>query len=254
MANKFVSAISSGRWWIKILLVIVFLVVFLLFVNWLLKFLTNHGQNLPVPKVKGLVYEEAVKVLTEKELEYVIFDSVYVPKAKKDEIIEQNPAPDSKVKKGRKIYLTINARKVPMVKMPDLKDVSLRTAISKLQGVGLETGVITTVPDISTDLVLDWSVDGRKVKPGSELPKGTKVDLKVSKGEKDADKFPLTDLTGLTLDEARIELNLAGLNIGTVIYDDDVTDESTAVVYRQSPSEGSAVYTGKEVDLFLKQD
>ncbi|HYG16121.1 MAG TPA: PASTA domain-containing protein [Bacteroidia bacterium] len=254
MAKKFISAIGNGRWWIKLLLAIVFLVVFLLFVNWLLKFLTNHGQNLPVPKVKGLVYEEATKLLDENELEYVIFDSVYVPKAKKDEIIEQNPAPGSKVKKGRKIYLTINARKVPMVKMPDLTDINLREAISKLQGVGLEAGKITTVPDISTDLVLDWSVDGKKIKPGSELPKGTKVDLKISKGEKDADKFALADLTGLTLDEARIELSLAGLNIGTVIYDDEVTDKNTAVVYRQSPKEGSDVYTGKEIDLFLKQD
>jgi len=254
MAKKFVSAISNGRWWIKLLLSLVFLVVFLLFVNWLLKFLTNHGQNLPVPKVKGLVYEEAVKLLNENELEYVIFDSVYVPKAQKNEIIEQNPAPGSKVKKHRKIYLTINARAVPMVKMPDLTDVNLREAISKLQGVGLEAGTITTVPDISTDLVLDWSVDGKKIKPVSELPKGTRVDLKISKGEKGAETFPMPDLAGLTLDEAKIELSLSGLNLGTVTYDAGVTDKTTAVIYRQSPDEGFGVYTGKEIDLFLKQE
>jgi eukaryotic-like serine/threonine-protein kinase len=253
MASKFVNGFIHSKWWARIIIVIVTIILFLLLVNWLLKFMTNHGQSLPVPKVKGLVYDEAARLLDEKDLRYVVFDSVYVPKAKKGEVIDQNPTEGSKVKKNRIVYLTINARPVPIVQMPEFKDLGLRELVSKLTAVGLEVGEITTRSDVSINLVLGVSYKGKPIKPGDKIEKGSKIDLVVSKGEDTEDKnIVMPDMIGLTLEEATIELSLLGLNVGTVTYDKNVTDKETAVIYRQSISSGHETYIGKEVDLFLK--
>lgn len=254
MANKFVNSILQAKWWVKLLLAIVFLVLFLVLVNWALKVFTHHGESLPVPKVKGLVYDEATRLLDEQDLRYVIFDSVYVPKAKPNQIVEQNPSEGSKVKRNRIIYLTINALPVPKVKVPSVLDMSLREAVSKLQAAGLEVGEITTKSDLSINWVLEQRMGGRIVKAGTEVDKGSKIDLVVSKGENDEDKdITMLDIRGLTLEEATIELTLAGLNIGTVTYDESVKDKTQAVIYKQIPQSGSAVYIGKEIDIFLKE-
>lgn len=254
MANKFVNGFIQAKWWAKLLLAVVFLVLFLLIINFALKFGTNHGQSLPVPKIKGLVFKEAIQILDDNNLRYIVFDSVYVPKAKKGEIIDQNPAAGSKVKKNRIIYLTINARPVPIVKVPQIIDIGLREAISKLKAVGLEAGEITTKPDITENRVMSISFDGNKIEAGDAIEKGSKIDLVVSRGETSGDNdITMPNLEGLTLDEATIELSLYGLNAGTITYDNSVTDKATAKIYRQAPDAGKGVYLGKEIDLFLKQ-
>jgi eukaryotic-like serine/threonine-protein kinase len=254
MANKFVNSILQAKWWVKLLLAIVLIVLFLVMVNWVLKAITHHGESLPVPKVKGLVFEEATQLLDEQDLRYVVFDSVYVPKAKPNQIVEQNPSAGSKVKRNRIIYLTINALPVPKVKVPSVIDMSLREAVSKLQAAGLEVGEITTKPDLTINWVLEQRMNGRAVKAGTEVDKGSKVDLVVSKGENSEDKdLTMLDIRGLTLDEATIELTLVGLNIGTVTYDESVSNKAQAVIYKQIPQSGSEVYMGKEIDIFLKE-
>ena len=92
------------------------------------------------------------------------------------------------------------------------------------------------------------------MKPGTELDKGTAIDLVVSKGEEEGDnEITMPDLVGLTADEAKTELSLLGLNIGVVTYDKSVTDKAFAVVYKQSRPANSKTYIGKEIDIFLKE-
>lgn len=254
MANKFVNSILNARWWIKLLIAILSIILLLVFVNWLLKFLTNHGESLPVPKVKGLTYEEAERLLDEKDLRSLAFDSVYVPNAKPNEVVEQNPSEGSKVKRNRLIYLTINALPVPKVKVPSVVDMSLRAAVSKLQAAGLDVGEITTKPDITVNWVLEQRYKGRPIKAGTEINKGTKIDLVVSKGENaDGEEVTVPDVRGLSYDEANIEFTFLGLNMGAITYDDGLANKSQAVIYKQVPQSGSKVYIGKEIDIFLKE-
>lgn len=254
MANKFVNKVKQGKWWQKLVIAIVMLVLFLLFINWLLKYATNHGQSLPVPKVTGLTYDEAVSVLEAKELRCIAYDSVYVPKAKPNEIIDQNPSDSSLVKRNRMIYLTINALAVPIVEVPDVSETSLREATSILQRAGLRVGVITTRPNIATNFVLDQRYKGKFIKPGTKLDKGTAIDLVVGRAEDPEDsEVTMPDLSTLSLDEAKIELSLIGLNIGVITYDETVTDKAFAVVYKQSIRANNKTYVGKEVDIFLKE-
>ncbi len=254
MANKFVNRIVQGKWWQKLLIALVMLVLFLLFVNWLLKYITNHGESLPVPKVVGLTYDEAAKVLQQKNLRYIAYDSVYVPQAEPNEIISQNPSDSSLVKRNRMIYLTINALAVPIVEVPDVREMSLREATSELQRAGLRVGKITSRPDITTNFVLDQRYKGKYIKEGTKLDKGSAIDLVVSKGEEPEDnELTVPNLTGLSADEATIELSLLGLNIGAVTYDETVTDKEFAIIYKQSLPANSKTYIGKEIDIYLSE-
>jgi beta-lactam-binding protein with PASTA domain len=62
------------------------------------------------------------------------------------------------------------------------------------------------------------------------------------------------DIKGLSRNEAWSVLKRASLNIGLVMYDDDIDDTLRAKIYKQSPdpSEGMSVKPGDSVDLYLR--
>jgi len=84
---------------------------FLLLVTFLtLRIYTRHGQALSVPDLRGKYEAEITELLLEQELKYEIVDSVYNNDYERGTVVDQNPPPEFQVKKGRTIFLTINAR------------------------------------------------------------------------------------------------------------------------------------------------
>jgi len=116
---------------------------------------TLHGKTIPVPNLKGKKMEVVEKMLQELDLKFMVIDSVYVAEKPKGSVIEQNPAPGFQVKKSRTVYLTLNAFNPPKVKLPELKDVSLRQATAMLETYGLEVGNLSYVPDFAKDAVIE---------------------------------------------------------------------------------------------------
>ncbi|MBC7426436.1 MAG: PASTA domain-containing protein, partial [Bacteroidia bacterium] len=94
--------------------------IFLL-IAWLSTFaigwFTKHGQQIDVPDVKGMSIENAQAELDKQDFHFEVVDSIYNEDFKKNAITDQDPASGSKVKKGRTIYLTVNASSKPKVKM-----------------------------------------------------------------------------------------------------------------------------------------
>ena len=94
---------------INILLIL--LVLYIL--SWLgalvLSAYTRHGESLTLPNLKGLNFEEVEKILEQKKLRYIITDTAFIDDMPKGSVVEQNPAPNTKVKEGRFIYITINS-------------------------------------------------------------------------------------------------------------------------------------------------
>ncbi|MBI5218398.1 MAG: PASTA domain-containing protein [Bacteroidia bacterium] len=150
-----------------------------------LSFYTRHGEAIPVPDVRGLTIEEAAKKLQEKSFLFEITDSVFLTDKKKGAIVEQNPPADFKVKKGRKIFLTINSFFPERVKMPNVVGVSLRQARAVLETYGLKIGRTRYVPDIAKDNVLEQKFKGKKITEGTTIEKGSAIDLILGKGEKE---------------------------------------------------------------------
>lgn len=221
-----------------------------------LKQITRHGESMSVPDITGMPFAEGVALLEQHQLRYVVSDSLFFEDRPPLSILEQNPAPQSKVKEGRIVYLTINSNTAPMVSLPDLMDVSLRQAQTLLQSTGLKTGRLIYKPDIAMNVVLSVEVNGKVVDASYKLPKGSKVDLVLGTGLGDSSSVAIPNLIGLTLQDADNLLTTSSLNLGVAVFQGKIIDSASALIIRQNPAyaEGVTLKPGQAVDVYLKQE
>jgi beta-lactam-binding protein with PASTA domain len=172
--------------YIKNLLGLIFVTILLVVavLIWL-NFYTQHGQVVEVPNVKGLSVEKAKSFFIEKNLSYAIVDSVYVKNAVPGSITETTPPVGSMVKKGRTIYLKINAYLPQLVTIPDVKDSSQRQSLAMLRSLGFENITIKMVSGVYRDLVMGLESKGTPVEAGQRVPANTPLSLLVSSGSDD---------------------------------------------------------------------
>lgn len=219
---------------------------------------TRHGQARPVPDFYGLTMEETVKLAKKNRLRFQVMDSVYTSVVPRGCIAEQNPKPGFKVKKWRRVVLTVNAFNPEMVAIPDLVGLPVRQASAVLQSAGLEVGKRFYIPDLSVDFVIKQMHKGKEVAAGDSLQKGSVVDLVLGKGLSN-ERSAVPNLVGLKLEKAKNTLLYASLNLGTYIYDNSVEtaeDTTDAFVFKQRPeyTESARLQLGEVVYLWLTVD
>ena len=88
------------------------------------------------------------------------------------------------MKRGRKIYLTLNPSTYRKVSIPNVIQVTYRNAVTSLRAVGLEVGKITYRNNIGKDMVLALRFEGDEIEPGEKIPKSSKVDLVLGNGKR----------------------------------------------------------------------
>ena len=74
-----------------------------------LNVVTQHNDERSVPDFTNLSVEEAEVMASKAGMRIDVTDSVFVKRMKRGAVYRQNPTAGSKVKKGRRIVLTINA-------------------------------------------------------------------------------------------------------------------------------------------------
>ena len=212
---------------------------------------TNHGETISVPRIEGMQLADAEELLDDQNLRYFINDSTYEADRKPFEILTQDPAPGAKVKENRKIYISVNMKNPPMIKMPNLIDGSVKNAELILKSYDLKKGKITYVPDLQENAVLKQFVNGKEVKPGSAVPKGSAVDLHVGNGLGNTE-FEVPEVIGMPVDEASVLLVGQGLQIGNIIYVQG-SEEPAGTVLKQRPfaEVGAKIRVGELVDLWV---
>jgi eukaryotic-like serine/threonine-protein kinase len=148
----------------------------------LLNLYTKHGQYINVPDFTRLNIDQVIGNTDYSDFEFTVIDSVFDLKATKGMILRQDPYPDSKVKKNRKIYLTIVSTNPEKTSMPDLKFLTLRQAVSILESTGLKVGRISYIPSFDQDAVQQQLFERKVIEPGTKLDKGSVIDLTVGMG------------------------------------------------------------------------
>lgn len=218
---------------------------------------TEHGIEVEVPNIKGITVTEAKAMMESEQLKLVVIDSTYSDKVPFGTIVEQDPTPNSHVKHGRPIYVTINASGKRKVQMPDLRDISYRQAEATLRGLGLIVDEeYDYEPSEFRDLVLDVKADGKSINAGEKLAVGTRVRLVVGFG-RGTEEVIVPNVVGMTIEDARSLLLQYRLTIGAVLYDqEDIEAESEVIkyIYRQTPNAGETVIEGEAVTLRLSSD
>lgn len=231
--------------------------ILMLLLIWL-NFYTRHGQARPVPDFYGLSVVEAGAMAKKSKVRFQVIDSIYTSQVPKGCVAEQNPKPGFKVKKWRNIAVTINAFKPEMVAMPNLIDLSLRQASKVLESSGLELGQRRYKPDLSINFVIEQIHNGRDIRPGDSIQKGSVVDIVLGKGLSNQ-RTDVPYLTGMRLDNAKNRIMEASLNLGTFIYDNTIksgSDSARAFVFKQNPEfrEGASLPLGSDIYLWLTTD
>ena len=146
---------------------------------------TRQGSFIKVPDLNTMTITDAQELLQEQDLNYEVIDSArfnpsYAPFA----VIEQTPLSGDMVKKNRKIYLTLNPANYNEVILPDVIQITRRSAESTLRAVGLEIGEILYQNNIGKDMVLQLRYDQAPIAPGDKLPKTSRVDMVLGNGKK----------------------------------------------------------------------
>ncbi len=96
--------------------------------------ITNHGESIVVPDLKGIKVEELESFLKKHKLRFSVNDSAYTDTLPVFAVLRQFPTSGSKVKENRIIYVSLNRQSSPpTLPMPDLTDGSLVQCKSRVK-------------------------------------------------------------------------------------------------------------------------
>lgn len=180
--NNFLKKIYSNIYIKNIFLMIIVAIIILWAILFFLNKYTRHNESVNVPEVKGLLIGGAESILRDSDLKYEVVDSIYQKEGIPGTILEQIPHQQANVKKGRTIYLIVQAKNEPAISVPDLQYASLRQAEALLKALGFAKPEIKYQRSEFQDLVLGVELKNKTVSLGQKLPKSTVLTIIVGDG------------------------------------------------------------------------
>ncbi|NVK05116.1 MAG: PASTA domain-containing protein [Flavobacteriia bacterium] len=218
--------------------------------------ITDHGEVVIVPDLTGMSLNMVEEDLSGLSLTFEVLDSSeFSTRYEPGSVVMQYPAAGAEVKMNRRIMLTLNPMNERKLALPNIVDIPRVDAQYRLESRGFKIGQIRYYPDIAKDNVLWVEMNGVKVEPDALYSKGTAFDLVLGAGLSD-EKTYVPILYGLSLDSAQMRLNSGMLNVGAILYDEDVTDTANAVVFKQVPlpNRDLVIRMGGGVDIWMTND
>ncbi|MEI9919773.1 MAG: PASTA domain-containing protein [Bacteroidota bacterium] len=215
---------------------------------------TCHDCSITVPDLAGMKYADVEKFLGDHDLRFEVEDSVYHDQYPPLTVLRQFPKAGAIVKPNRIIYVSVNPVLPPMVPMPDLANpanaISRIGAEAILKSTGLKRGRIIQRPHGDLNLVLEIRYQGKKIEPGTKIPKGSVIDLVIADGNGTSD-FVLGSLLNDTYSLAQLKLDGWGLRLGQVFPENTNTITDDLIVYKTNPLPGDSVRAGDPIDLYV---
>ena len=241
---------------------IVLLLCTILYVSFFttLHWITRHGEELQIPDVRDKSIDIAMTQLKGMHFEINV-DSTYEPSIKPLTVLKQVPDSGSVVKQGRTVFLTVNMLMPPYIPMPNLVNLSLRSAQMLLRNNKLMMGDTSYKPDIAAGAILEQRYKGTEIRPGEMIAQGSKISLVIGDGLGNTE-FNVPDVTGQTVEEAMTVLNQYSLTPIIVANDQlsAINDTPSARVVSTEPgaiNEAGApnrIKEGDNIMLRIMQD
>jgi len=219
---------------------------------WGLLSIGGSDKEYTVPDLSGLTVEEAKDLLKEHGLDkygIAINDNIREGMSDKFEvgqIMSQNPAANQKVKKNRKITVTVVSLDAEgeLIPIPNVVDLKLEDAQKRLEAAGF-------ICDVERE-------DSSTVEPGRIIRQYPTADEKIERGSEiilyvsQEAKISVPKVTGHTQADAVKMIEDAGLSVGDITKGE--SDEPAGTVISQTPGENETVERGTKVDIVLSAE
>ncbi|MFE0457503.1 Stk1 family PASTA domain-containing Ser/Thr kinase [Streptomyces sp. NPDC058914] len=204
----------------------------------------NSGQFTKVPAVLTQTQARAEQRLEAAGLEVGAVKHEYSDTVKRGTVISTDPEPGARIRKNDSVSLVVSDGP-ETVKVPYLKGARLAKAKAQLKEDGLEPGLVT---EAFSEDVAKGAVISSKPEAGTERRAGSAVSLVVSKGS----PVDVPDVVGDDLDDARAELEEAGLKV-KVSAERVNSEYDKGQVAVQSPGADKQAAEGDTVTLTLSK-
>ena len=229
----------------------VFIILFIagyILLNYIIAPLLIHGKGkTKVPNIIGKSVEEAEEILKDYDLKLEITeertDTIYPSGV----IIYQRPKEDKTVRKGRNIYVVLSKGK-EKVRVPNIIGLSLNRGLELLNRANLKVKKIDTV---SVDTAKAGVIVSLHPAPDQYVKKGTNIYVTISSEIEKEGGFPIPNLIGLTLIEAKKIIENDSLVLGKV--EEIESEGESGKVILQSPNYGVTVFPGDTIKLFVSK-
>ncbi len=193
-----------------------------------------------VPRLIGMQEGTAREALARSGLGVATVERAAHPSAAPGVVIWQDPPPEVVAREGTDVALTVSTgpQRIPV---PDVAGYEAQDARLLLESAGLKVGSIE-----STQAPTPKNIAVNTRPPaGSTLLPGTAVTLVVSVG---AATIRVPALTGLTVEEARLALETAGLTLGTS-FAQTTQAAAPGEIFYQEPAAGTLSAPGTPVNV-----
>jgi beta-lactam-binding protein with PASTA domain/predicted Ser/Thr protein kinase len=232
-------ASAAGPWrWVWVALA--FAVIAGLAAWW---FLAGPGSPTTVPRTTDLTYAKAVAALDTAHLDAVRVDQ-FDESVAKGLVISTDPVAGAEVRRGTDVNLTVS-KGPERYAVPNVLNKSKAEATDQITANRLAVG---TVSEDYSETVAPGLVISVNPKVGTDLKRGAKVGLVVSKGRK---PVAVQDFTGKPADQAVSALTDAGLTVDATAQENSDTVPKGSVI-SQSPA-GGTLYRGDKVTLVVSK-
>ena len=232
------SILLDRALWTGILGILVGLVVSVLLFNYaVMPIWTRHDASVSVPDVRQMAPGEAERALVLAGFDAEMGEQPFNPNVAADLVVDQSPSADARVKPGRRVIYYVNASPKELVAMPDVTTLSEGAARPQIEDVGLD---VWRVEFDSVRTPYENTVTRQLPAPGRRIPRGTRVQLWLSRGVDKSRQVTVPDVLGMTPSAARLAIRQAGL------YAD--SPRATGIeVTSQDPERGTKANPGQEV-------
>jgi beta-lactam-binding protein with PASTA domain len=192
-----------------------------------------------VPSVKGLSRDAAISALVNAGLDPHAFP---VPSSQPvDTVVAQDPPPGKVVEKGSDVRVNYSSGPAS-VTVPSVIGLPFDQANTALQNQGFSVSRRDVDSEEAKGIVVDQS-------PSGSAPKGSTIQLSVSKGPKESS---VPDVTSQDEASARSTLESAGFKVK--VQHQDVTDPGlVGIVLSQNPTGNSTAKQGSTVTIVVGQ-
>lgn len=248
---KAFNFLTKRAFYIHLVIIIALVIVLIHLTFSSLDRFTRHGDEVLVPNFVGMNCDEVLEKYKD-DYNFILLDSIYARNFQEGSIYQQDPLPNSKVKKGRNLYYIKVSVAPERVMMPNLRNLSLRQAMVMLKANGLKVDELEFVEHFAQNAVVEQYLDTAVIEPGQYVEKGSALTLQVGYGVADR-KTHLPNLLTVNRSEVKTLINEASLNIGEEIFM-DADDMDTYKVYKMEPAYDiqTLVTLGSKVDVYYR--